>query len=272
MILKFYKKLENAISPTKAGENEVGYDLTVIKEIKKIGNKITVYDTGICVEPEDGYYTEIVPRSSIVKTGYILANNIGIIDPTYRGTLRICVIKIDESLPDLEIPFTKFQLIIRKLIPSKLIEVSNLSETDRGDGGFGSSDHLIINTDGGYRSQNKIAGYGIVIRRHNTIIEEIKGLVDENIKTNNVAEYISAINGIKESLKYKPKSILLLMDSTLVVKQTNKEWKVHEDHLKLLRDELLELLNKIEKWEIRWIPREENKDADKLCNLAMDGK
>ena len=79
---------ENAVIPTKAGDQEVGYDLTAINFVKRLGTNTFMYDTGISVEPPAGYYTEIVPRSSIVKSGYILTNSIGIIDPTYRGTLK----------------------------------------------------------------------------------------------------------------------------------------------------------------------------------------
>ena len=91
--------------------------------VKTYGKNTFMYDTGISVEPPCGYYTEIVPRSSIVKTGYIMTNSIGIIDPTYRGTLKICVTRIDDTLPELTIPFKKFQLIVRKMYNFKVKDV-----------------------------------------------------------------------------------------------------------------------------------------------------
>jgi len=139
-IIKFKKHDPNAIIPKKAGKHEVGFDLVAIKLIKKIGEKTFMYDTGISVQPPNGYYTEIIPRSSIVKNGYILSNNTGIIDPTYRGTLKICLTKIDDTLPDLKLPFIKLQLILRKFILAKEEEVIELTETERGGGGFGSTD------------------------------------------------------------------------------------------------------------------------------------
>ena len=99
-----------------------------------------MYDTGICVQPENGYYTEIIARSSIVKTGHVLSNSVGIIDPTYRGSLRICLTKVDSSVPDIQVPFKLTQLIVRPIISARMIEVNKLSDTERGDGGFGSSD------------------------------------------------------------------------------------------------------------------------------------
>ena len=142
MTLFFKKHSPNAIIPQKAGPNEVGYDLTLIKLVKTYGTKTTMYDTDISVEPSPGYYTEIIPRSSLSKTGYIMSNSVGIIDPTYRGTLKICVTRIDDSLPELTLPCKKFQLIIRKMhtLPSQ--EVNNLTTTKRGFGGFGSTDYL----------------------------------------------------------------------------------------------------------------------------------
>ena len=84
-----------------------------------------MFDTGICIQPPDGFYTEIVPRSSISKTGYILANSIGIIDPTYRGSLKIVLTKVDPTAQDLKLPFTKFQIILRQAFQADFIEMKN---------------------------------------------------------------------------------------------------------------------------------------------------
>ena len=135
----FTKTLSDAVTPTKAGIYEVGFDLTAIKEVKKYGEKTTMYDTGICVCPEEGCYTQIVARSSIVKTGYVLSNSVGIIDPTYRGSLKICLTKVDDSMPNLETPFKLAQLIVKPFIHSRMIELNTLPDSYRGDGGFGST-------------------------------------------------------------------------------------------------------------------------------------
>ena len=141
MTLRFKKHNLNAVIPTKARKFDVGYDLTAIRLHKILGTKTYMYDTGISITPPNGYYTEIVPRSSIVKTGYVFSNSVGVIDPLYRGTLKICLTKIDESMPDLKLPFRKCQLIIRKFHANiKVKEVKKLSDTSRGDGSFGSTD------------------------------------------------------------------------------------------------------------------------------------
>lgn len=97
-----------------------------------------MYDTGISIKPPEGYYTEIVPRSSIVKHNTMLANGIGIIDPTYRGTLKICLTN------PVECPFSLCQLILKPMPPDiQITKVSNLDATYR-HGGFGSTaeDHM----------------------------------------------------------------------------------------------------------------------------------
>ena len=157
-MLSFKKHSEDAIIPTKAGPNEIGFDLTITKIVKDIDYEVVIvratdkiikftkksntkiYDTGISVEPSKGLYVEIVPRSSLSKTGYMLTNSIGIIDPTYRGTLKVVLTKVEEGAPNLELPCKKFQLIPRRVIDVETRVVDELSETERGDGGFGSTD------------------------------------------------------------------------------------------------------------------------------------
>ena len=80
---------DRAFFPTKAHPSDIGYDLTAIDIFKKISNRTTLFETGIAVSPPQGYYLEIIPRSSLSKTGYMLANSVGIIDPDYTGTLKI---------------------------------------------------------------------------------------------------------------------------------------------------------------------------------------
>ena len=80
-----------AIPPTKAHYSDAGYDLTIIRKVKDIGEKTAMYDTGINLQIPLGYYVEIAPRSSISKSGYMLSNGIGVIDVGYTGNLFICL-------------------------------------------------------------------------------------------------------------------------------------------------------------------------------------
>ena len=155
MELKIKIHNPNAIVPTKAGDDEVGYDLTAITFVKKLSPVTFMYDTGISVKPPDGYYTEIVPRSSIVKSGFILANSVGVIDPTYRGTLENCHSQSSdgkmvrgngvETVYKLHVDHLQHRLRCVNSSSERWSEltltvVDSLDETSRGDGGFGSTD------------------------------------------------------------------------------------------------------------------------------------
>lgn len=138
---KVAKCKENAVIPSKAHQSDTGFDLTIIDVVKRIDDKTALYGTGIKVVPPFGYYFEIVPRSSISKTGYTLANNVGVIDQSYRGELLVALTKANGNSKDIELPCRIAQLIPREyhhFVPSVVDEVS-VSETSRGSGGFGSS-------------------------------------------------------------------------------------------------------------------------------------
>lgn len=142
-VCKFTKLDENAECPIKYRASDVGYDITIIKEDKKISTNTIMYGTGISVSPPVGYYTKIVPRSSLVKTGYMLSNSVGIIDCSYRGELKVVLTKIDHTLPDIKLPLTCVQLILEKHIHYNMKKVDCLSDTDRGKGGFGSTNLVV---------------------------------------------------------------------------------------------------------------------------------
>ena len=137
---KFYvnKCKKDAKPLAKARISDSGYDITCI-DIKKVYGNCTLYGTGIKVRPEFGYYIMAVPRSSIIKTGYMMANSFGIIDRSYIGEIFIPLIKVDPNAPDLQLPFTLVQLIPQQIQHFEIEEVENLDDTNRSDGGFGST-------------------------------------------------------------------------------------------------------------------------------------
>lgn len=135
-----YKTCPDAILPSKTRVSDVGYDLTIIRKVKPLNNVVSLYDTGIKIRVPIGYYTEIVPRSSLSKSGYILANSVGIIDRSYNGNLYIALAKVDGSAPDIIFPFRCCQLIVRKQHHVLWKETNHdLEATARGEGGFGST-------------------------------------------------------------------------------------------------------------------------------------
>jgi dUTP pyrophosphatase len=135
---KWMKTDDNAVAPVKNRFSDAGFDLTVIKKMKVLDG-VYYYDTGISVEPQNGYYFEIVGRSSISKTGWMLANNIGIIDASYRGSIIVALVRVNPDACEIETPMRLVQMIPRKMVAMNGFETVSLSDTKRGYGGFGSS-------------------------------------------------------------------------------------------------------------------------------------
>lgn len=107
-------------------------------------------DTGVHVQPEEGYYVELVPNSRIAKSPFMFANSIGIIDPEYTGSMRVILNTINRLTPDDLAQFLPGQvvgqLIIREQISGDFEQVDDLTETARGSGGFGSTAKLPLET------------------------------------------------------------------------------------------------------------------------------
>lgn len=101
------------IPPRRVRPSDTGYDLYMINIHKVIG-KVIVYGTGISVQPPGGYYFDLVPHSSIIETGYILANSVGIIDQSYTGEIMVPLLKVDPDAPDIQLPIKLVQLIPRR--------------------------------------------------------------------------------------------------------------------------------------------------------------
>lgn len=153
----------SAVIPSYAKPGDAGMDLIAIERFfDEYGN--VVYKTGISLEIPEGFMGLIFPRSSVSKYELSLANSVGVIDSGYRGEL-ICKFKptgffaTDEKPPGGSISdtydFIAFddapdadifnvgdkiaQLIILPVPPVEFVEVTDLSISDRGDGGFGST-------------------------------------------------------------------------------------------------------------------------------------
>lgn len=129
---------ENGVPPERARPSDSGFDLSLVAVRKRFGN-VVMYGTGVAVQPPSGFYFDLVPRSSIVKKGYMLANSVGIIDQAYTGEIMVPLVKIDPEAPDLELPQKLVQIVPRKwygLVPTL---AGTLESTSRADGGFGST-------------------------------------------------------------------------------------------------------------------------------------
>lgn len=136
----FMKTDKDAIPPDKKRGSDSGYDLTFIRKVRE-NNGISYFDTGIAVKPPSGYYFDLVPRSSLCKLGWTIANNVGIIDSGYRGSIIVALIPLIDSPVKIELPLKAVQLIPRRIYNLEIIEVptSHQMLTNRANlGGLGS--------------------------------------------------------------------------------------------------------------------------------------
>lgn len=145
-VCKFTKTTDLAVIPSKYRMSDVGYDLTAISKVKDINSTTVMLETGIIVSPPLNYFSKIYPRSSLVKSGYMLANSVGIIDATYRDSLKICLVKVNPDAPEITFPFKCCQLIFEKQVHMEMEEcvAEDLERTARDVGGFGSTDNVIV--------------------------------------------------------------------------------------------------------------------------------
>jgi len=137
-LFRWAKTLPHAVSPSKSSVSDSGFDLTLIDKDKTHG-EVVFYRTGIKIQPAFGWYFDLVPRSSIAKSGYMLANGVGVIDRGYTGEIFVPLIKLDRNAPELTLPARIVQIIPRQIIAAEIVEVDDFETTVRGDGGFGST-------------------------------------------------------------------------------------------------------------------------------------
>lgn len=143
LTLKMKKVRPGAIIPKRATSGSAGLGLCACTEnevVLKAGER-TVIPTGIAIAIENNETAAFVyARSGLgIKHGISLSNGVGVIDSDYRG--EICVGLINTSSEDYTIqPGERIaQLVLAPVIPAQPVEVDSLDETERGEGGFGST-------------------------------------------------------------------------------------------------------------------------------------
>lgn len=155
-----YKKLNKcAVEPYKKHNIDAGFDLTATW-IKKT-DKYIEYGTDLAFEIPVGYVGFLFPRSSVRDQDLMLKNSVGVVDASYRGEIKFSFSKfyneisyehthLDNDLIDFRRQLIRKpdqykigdrvgQLVVMKIPDIKMIEVKNLSDTDRGTDGYGSS-------------------------------------------------------------------------------------------------------------------------------------
>lgn len=133
--IKIKKLVSNAIIPDYAHPSDGGMDLTAIS--KRETDKFIEYGTGLSIEIPEGYVGLIFPRSSVSKKDLLLANSVGVADSGYRGEYLIRFKKMGKDV--YEVGERIAQLMIIPIPWVEIEEVLDLTESSRGNGGFGST-------------------------------------------------------------------------------------------------------------------------------------
>jgi dUTP pyrophosphatase len=137
MKIRFKKCHPAAVMPKRATTGAAGFDLTAVSENWKDG--CVIYDTGIAVEIPAGYVGLLFQRSSVYKTGLMLSCCVGVIDSDFRSSVTMVFhvgygfsspYKIGERIG---------QIVFVPIPEVEMVEASELSETARGTGGYGST-------------------------------------------------------------------------------------------------------------------------------------
>ncbi len=146
MKIKIKKLCEDAVIPQYALPGDAGMDMFAVSQsYDEYGN--VVYGTGIAMEIPDGYVGLVFPKSSLSKKNLALANSVGILDSGYRGEITFKFKPTSgfeqTSIPPEQLCFAKGkaigQLIIMPYPHVEFEETDTLSETERGTGGYGST-------------------------------------------------------------------------------------------------------------------------------------
>jgi ribonuclease H / adenosylcobalamin/alpha-ribazole phosphatase len=130
---------------------------------------------------------------------------------------------------------------------------------------------FIVEADGGSRGNPGPAGYGALVRDEETGIVLAERSESIGTATNNVAEYNGLIAGLRAAAEIDPRAdVEVRMDSKLVIEQMSGRWKVKHPDMKPLAQAAAEAARSFSRITYTWVPREQNKHADRLANEAMD--
>ena len=139
MVVKIKKLVESAVIAKYSKPGDAGWDLTAVtRELDSNGN--LVYGTGLAIEIPEGYVGLLFPRSSNAKTNLYLTNHVGVIDSGYRGELMFKYRTINHFVMNVyDVGDRVGQLMIIPYPQIEFQEVEELSSTERGVGGYGST-------------------------------------------------------------------------------------------------------------------------------------
>lgn len=140
MKVKFKRLNDMALVPSYAKHGDACFDLTAVDIC--IEDKYIEYGTGLAFEIPEGYVGLIFPRSSVTNKDLMLKNSVGVIDSGYRGEITFRFAQTEDYPVEIYTVGERIgQMMILPIPTIELQEVDELSSTERGEGGYGSSGH-----------------------------------------------------------------------------------------------------------------------------------
>jgi len=132
---------DDATLPSQAYDGDAGLDLAACERLELGPGARGVVGTGIAVAVPEGWAGLVLPRSGLAaKHGLTIVNSPGLIDAGYRGEVKVILLNTDERAPFVVEPGMRIaQLVLVEAASVQLVEVDELSESERGSGGLGSS-------------------------------------------------------------------------------------------------------------------------------------
>lgn len=138
--IKFVKLNENAKVPIRKHQDDAGADLASIDNITLAVGESRLVSTGIAIELPAHCLGYITPRSGLAaKHGISIVNAPGLIDTGYRGEIKVCLINLGTEPFHISVGDRIAQLVVQRYEPTEFVETDSFSDTERGDGGFGST-------------------------------------------------------------------------------------------------------------------------------------
>ena len=134
------KILDKNCIPKKAHTYDAGFDLRAREDVSIFPQDTEFIKTGVCVQIPTGFVGLLFPRSSISKTPLRMANSVGVIDSGFTGEIKVPLYNVSEvEIRDINKYDRIAQLVIMPLADVSLEIVEELDDSERGDGGFGST-------------------------------------------------------------------------------------------------------------------------------------
>ena len=139
-IMKIKRLDEKAVIPKRGSASAAGYDIYSIEDVSLPSGETKLIRTGLSMEIPENYFGGVFARSGLaVKEGIRPANCVAVIDADYRGELMVPLHNDSKEERRITVGERIAQLVILPFLPVEFEETNELSETDRGEGGFGST-------------------------------------------------------------------------------------------------------------------------------------